>query len=93
MENKMDFQTFKKRIESLGVAYSIRDKVPYRICSVKGDILTIQRESTENYVDINLKELYDYYKNAERYNTKIARKYISGYAYSPAAAVINELVK
>ena len=60
MENKMDFQTFKKRIELLGVAYSIRDKVPYRICSVKGDVLTIQRESTENYVDISLKELYDY---------------------------------
>ena len=89
----MEFKEFKEQIKSLGVVYSIRDKVPYKICSVKDDILTIQRESTENYVDINLKELYDYYKKENRYNTKIARKYISVYAYSPAAAIINAIIE
>lgn len=89
----MDFQTFKKQISSLKVVYSIRDKVPYKICSVQSNRLTLQRESTGNYVKIKLDELYDFYINETVYNTKIAREYISGLVYSPAVAIIKELVK
>lgn len=89
----MDFQIFKKQISSLKVVYSIRDKVPYKICSVQSNRLIIQRESTGNYVKIKLDELYDFYINETVYNTKIAREYISGLVYSPAVAIIKELVK
>lgn len=89
----MDFQTFKEHIASLKVVYSIRDKVPYKIRSVQGNRLTIQRESTGSYVKIKLDELYDFYINETVYNTKIAREYISGLVYSPAVAIIRELVK
>ena len=89
----MDFQTFKEHIASLKVVYSVRDKVPYKVCSVQGNLLTIQRESTGNYVEIKLDELYDFYINETEYNTKIAREYISGRVYSPAVAIIKELVK
>ncbi len=89
----MDFQTFKKQISSLKVVYSIRDKVPYKICSVQSNRLTLQRESTGNYVEIKLDELYNFYSNETICTTKAARKYISSYVYSPAVAVIKELVK
>lgn len=89
----MDFQTFKEHIASLKVVYSIRDKVPYKIRSVQGNRLTLQRESTGSYVKIKLDELYDFYINETVYNTKIAREYISGLVYSPAVAIIRELVK
>lgn len=89
----MNFQTFKERIASLKVVYSIRDKVPYRICSIHDNILTIQRESTKNYVKIKLDELYEFYTKENKYTTTKARIYISGYVYSPAVAVINELEK
>ena len=74
----MDFQTFKKQISSLKLVYSIRDKVPYKICSAQSNRLIIQRESTGSYVKIKLDELYDFYINETVYNTKIAREYISG---------------
>lgn len=89
----MDFQTIRKQISSLKVVYSVRDRVPYKVCSVQGNLLTIQRESTGNYVEIKLDELYDFYINETEYNTKIAREYISGRVYSPAVAIIKELVK
>lgn len=89
----MDFQTFKEHIASLKVVYSVRDRVPYEVCSVQGNLLTIQRKSTGNYVEIKLNELYNFYSNETTYTTKAARKYISGYVYSPAVAVIKELVK
>ncbi|WP_304210689.1 hypothetical protein [Phocaeicola plebeius] len=89
----MNFQTFKEHIASLKVVYSVRDRVPYKVCSVQGNLLTIQRESTGNYVEIKLDELYNFYSNETIYTTKAAREYISGYVYSPAVAVIKELVK
>lgn len=89
----MNFQEFKDRIGTLKVVYSIRDKVPYKICSVQGNILTLQRESTGNYVEIKFDELFDFYVNETEYNTKIAREYISGRVYSPAVAIIRELIK
>lgn len=89
----MDFQTFKEHIASLKVVYSIRDKVPYKIRSVQSNRLTLQRESTGSYVKIKLDELYNFYSNETIYTTKVARKYISGYVYSPAVVVIKELVK
>lgn len=89
----MDFQTFKEHIASLKVVYSVRDRVPYKVCSVQGNLLTIQRKSTGNYVEIKLNELYNFYLSETIYTTKTARKYISGYVYSPAVAVIKELVK
>lgn len=89
----MDFQTFKEHIASLKVVYSVRDRVPYEVCSVQGNLLTIQRKSTGNYVEIKLNELCNFYSNETIYTTKTARKYISGYVYSPAVAVIKELVK
>jgi len=89
----MNFQMFKEHIASLKVVYSVRDRVPYKVCSVQGNLLTIQRESTGNYVEIKLDELYNFYLSETTYTTKTAREYISGYVYSPAVAVIKELVK
>jgi hypothetical protein len=89
----MNFQTFKEHIASLKVVYTVRDRVPYKVCSVQGNLLTIQRGSTGNYVEIKLDELYNFYSNETIYTTKNAREYISGYVYSPAVAVIKELVK
>ena len=54
----MDFQTFKKQISSLKVVYSVRDRVLYKVCSVQGNLLTIQRESTGNSVENKLYVLY-----------------------------------
>lgn len=92
---KMDFDSFKVRIEKLpNVVYSISEKrIPYYICSLQGDVLTMQRGSTKGFVTLSVKELYDYYTKESIYNTRTARNHISGYVYSPAAAVINELIK
>ncbi len=52
-----------------------------------------KRESTENFVELDINELYEYFTEETTYNTQTARKHITGYAYSPAAAIINALVK
>lgn len=56
----MNFEEFKSHIISLEVVYSIRDKVPYEICSVQDNVLTIKRGSTEKEVKIQLDELYKF---------------------------------
>lgn len=88
---------FKIQIQGLThqVVYSIgKKKIPYKICSLQDDILTVQRESTESFVELNIKELYEYFTKETIHNTQTARKHITGYvAYSPAAAVINALIK
>lgn len=89
----MNFEEFKSRIISLEVVYSIRDKVPYEICSVQDKVLTIKRSSTGKEVKIQLDELYKFYTCETEYTIKNAKKYITGYVYSPAVAVIKELVK
>ena len=88
-------KTFKMKLENLpDVVYSISEKkIPYKICSLQGDILTVQRESTENFVELDINELYEYFTEETTYNTQTARKHITGYAYSPAPAIINALVK
>ena len=88
-------KTFKMKLENLpDVVYSISEKkIPYKICSLQGDILTVQRESTENFVELDINELYEYFTEETTNNTQTARKHITGYAYSPAAAIINALVK
>ena len=76
------------------IVYSIGEKkIPYKICSLQGDILTIQRKSTGSVVNLNIKELHEYFTKETIYNTQTARKHITGYVYSPAAAVINALIK
>ncbi len=91
---KLDYGTFKVRIAELpDVIYSISGGVPYKICSLQCDTLTIQRKSTESFVRLNIKELYEYFTKETIYNTQTARKHITGYVYSPAAAVINALIK
>lgn len=56
----MNFEKFKSSIISLEVVYSIRDKVPYEICSVQDKVLTIKRGSTGKEVKIQLDELYKF---------------------------------
>ena len=92
---KMDFQTFKKQIEALGVVYSIRDKIPYKIYPVVGDTLKIERKSTHNTVKIKMVELYDFYKKENYYDTQIAKdkNYISGRVQSPAVAILRALTE
>lgn len=92
---KMDFQTFKKRIESLGVVYSIRDKVPYKILSVDNNVLKIKRESTGKDVRIKMAELYNFYQKENYYDTQIAKdkNYISGRVQSPAVAILCALTE
>ena len=59
---KLDYGTFKVRIAELpDVIYSISGGVPYKICSLQCDTLTIQRKSTESFVRLNIKELYEYF--------------------------------
>lgn len=91
----MDKLNFRVRIEGLvhQVVYSIgKDKIPYKVCSLQGNVLTVQRESTGNFVELNINELYEYFTEENTHNTKTARKHITtGYVYSPAAAVINAI--
>ncbi len=86
---------FKARIQGLvhQVVYSIgKKKIPYKIYSLQGDVLTVQRESTKNFVELSIDELYEYFTKETTHNTQTARKYITtGYVYSPAAAVINAI--
>lgn len=86
---------FKARVQGLvhQVIYSIGEKkIPYKICSLQDDTLTVQRESTQNFVELNVDELYEYFTEETTHNTQTARKHITtGYAYSPAAAVINAI--
>ena len=89
----MNFQTFKERIASLKVVYSEKKKKTKKKKTKQKKQKTKQRESTGNFVEIKLDELYNFYLNETTYTTKIAREYISGYVYSPAVAVIKELVK
>lgn len=72
----MNFQMFKEHIASLKVVYSVRDRVPYKVCSVQGNLLTIQRESTGNYVEIKLDELYNFYSNETIYDKGCKRIHI-----------------
>ena len=48
----MDFQTFKEKIKTIKVMYSVSRNIPYKICSIQGNILTIHRESTGKFVRI-----------------------------------------
>lgn len=92
---KMDFQTFKKQIEALGVVYSIQDNVPYTICTIDDNILKIKRESTGSFVRIKMVELYNFYTKENYYDTQIAKdkEYISGRVQSPAVAVLRALTE
>ena len=67
-------KTFKMKLENLpDVVYSISEKkIPYKICSLQGDILTVQRESTENFVELDINELYEYFTEETTYNTQTA---------------------
>lgn len=91
----MEKLEFKARVQGLvhQVIYSIGGKkIPYKICSLQGNILTLQRESTQNFVELNVDELYEYFTKETIHNTQTARKYVTtGYVYSPAAAVINAI--
>lgn len=89
----MDFQTFKEKIKTIKVVYSVSRNIPYRICSIQGNILTIQRESTGECPKIDLAELYEFYKNENRYTTTNAKKYGLDYAQSPSVAIIKELTR
>ena len=92
----MEELEFNKRIQGLvhQVVYSIGNKkIPYKICSLQGDTLTVQRESTQSFVELSIKELYEYYTEETIHNTQTARNHITGYVYSPAAAVINKLIE
>lgn len=88
---------FKVRIQGIvhQTVYSISEnKIPYKICSLQGDRLTVQRESTKNFVELSIDELYEYFTEETTHNTQTARKYFTtGYVYSPAAAVINAIKK
>ena len=92
---KMDFNKFKEKIESLEVVYSIRDKVPYTIYSVDDKIVRIKRESTGSKEKLKMEELYRFYIKEDYYDTKIAKdkKYISGRVQSPAVAVLRALTE
>lgn len=70
----MNFEKFKSSIISLEVVYSIRDKVPYEICSVQDNVLTIKRGSTEKEVKIQLDELYKFYTCETEYTIKKCKK-------------------
>ncbi len=85
---KLAFEEFKKQIKSLGVVYSIRDNVPYTICSVDDNSLKIRRESTGKVVRIKMAELFCFYEKKDYYDTRIAKAYISGRVQSPAVAVL-----
>ena len=91
----MEKSDFKARIQGMvhQVVYSIgEEKIPYHICSLQGNILTIQRESTKKTIELNIDELYEYFTEENTHNTNTARKHITtGYVYSPAAAVINAI--
>lgn len=92
----MEKSDFKIRIRRMvhQVVYSIgKKRIPYKICSLQGDVLIIQRESTKNFVELSIDELYEYFTEETTHNTQTARNHITGYAYSPAAAVINELLQ
>lgn len=89
----MDFQTFKEKIKTIKVVYSVSRNIPYKICSIQGNILTIHRESTDNDSGIDLQELYEFYKNENRYTTTNAKKYGLDYAQSPSVAIIKELTR
>lgn len=56
----MDFQTFKEKIKTIKVMYSVSRNIPYKICSIQGNILTIHRESTGKCIKIDLSELYEF---------------------------------
>lgn len=89
----MDFQTFKEKIKAIKVVYSVSRNIPYKICSIQGNILTIHRESTGECPKIDLEELYEFYKNENRYTTTNAKKYGLKYAQSPSVAIIKELTR
>lgn len=73
--------------------YSVSRNIPYKICSIQGNILTIHRESTGKCIKIDLSELYEFYKNENRYTTTNAKKYGLDYAQSPSVAIIKELTR
>ena len=89
----MDFQTFKEKLKTIKVMYSVSRNIPYKICSIQGNILTIHRESTGKCIKIDLSELYEFYKNENRYTTTNAKKYGLDYAQSPSVAIIKELTR
>lgn len=92
---KMDLSTFKERIKSFEVVYSIEEGIPYTIISVNDKFVKIVRGTTGSIVRIKMEELYNYYINENYYDTKIAKdkKYISGHVQSPAAAILCALTE
>lgn len=71
----MNFEKFKSSIISLEVVYSIRDKVPYEICSVQDKVLTIKRGSTGKEVKIQLDELYKFTRVKRNTQLKMQKIY------------------
>ena len=66
-------KTFKMKLENLpDVVYSISEKkIPYKICSLQGDILTVQRESTENFVELDINELYPKIRKQSQWQSQL----------------------
>lgn len=89
----MDFQTFKEKIKTIKVVYSVSRNIPYRICLIQGNKLTVVRDSTGGCPKIDLEKLYEFYKNENKYTTTNAKKYDLGYVQSPSVAIIKELIR
>lgn len=82
---------FKKRINSIHSAKSLRDGVEYANIVIRGNKICGIRKSTNNSFSIDLNSLYQAHNELEQVNTKLLKMYVQTRAQSPALAILKEI--
>jgi hypothetical protein len=88
MDKEITNADFKKLITALKTIPSKTGKASYKSIRVIGNRVSLKRESSGEEVSISIEELYNVYKKESFINTTILRKYITGFVYSPALAIL-----
>lgn len=84
----MTYQSFIQQLITLKEAISVTGNAKYKSIQISGDRIMYVRESTGNQEYLLLSELFELAEKEALINTVIARKYITGWKYSPACALL-----
>lgn len=82
----MEFKDFVIQLGQVHEAISVNSK-HYTDIHVSGNFIEFTRES-QSHESIDIQNLFDAYEKENHIDTTILRKYIKGWKYSPALAIL-----